>query len=75
MNELQNYKKLGEGKLTHFVLHALQLQPTKENTDRIQTALKELARSGKIIYQTTESGQRRGRGAGWIIKDETRAVA
>lgn len=75
LQELQNYKRLGEGKLTNFVLHQLQLQPTKENTDRIQNALQELARAGKIVYKTTESGKRRGRGAGWIIREDSRAVA
>lgn len=73
LTELQNYKRLGEGKLTSFVLHQLQLQPNKENTDRIQNALQELARAGKIVYKTTESGKRKGRGAGWVIREERAA--
>lgn len=75
LQELTNYKRLGEGKLTNFVLHQLQLQPTKENNDRIQNALQELQRAGKIVYKTTESGKRRGRGAGWVLREDARAVA
>lgn len=75
LNELQTFKRLGEGKLVHYVSHALQLQPTKENSDRIINALQELARAGKIVYKTTESGKRRGRGAGWmIVGTESRAA-
>lgn len=69
LSELQEYKRLGEGKLISFVVHALKLQPTKENVERIQNALQELNRAGKIIYQTTESGKRRGRGAGWTLRE------
>lgn len=74
LQELQTYKRLGQGKLTNFVLHQLQLHPTKENTDRIQNALEELQRSGKIVYKTTESGKRRGRGAGWVLREDSRAA-
>jgi hypothetical protein len=74
LQELTNYKRLGEGKLTHFVLHQLKLEPTKENVDRIQNALQELQRAGKILYKTTESGKRRGRGAGWVIREDARAA-
>jgi len=69
LSELAEYKRLGEGKLISFVVHALKLQPTKENVERIQNALQELSRAGKIVYQTTESGKRRGRGAGWTLRE------
>ena len=75
LQELQEYKKLGEGKLVNFTLHQLKLSPTKENVDRIQNALQELQRAGKIVYKTTEGGNRRGRGAGWTIREDSRAVA
>ncbi len=74
LQELQTYKRLGEGKLVSFTMRALQLQPNKENTDRIQNALQELQRAGKIVYKTTESGKRRGRGAGWILREDARAA-
>lgn len=73
IQELQTYKRLGEGKLVSFTMRALQLQPNKENHDRIQNALQELSRAGKIVYKTTEGGQRRGRGAGWVIREERAA--
>lgn len=72
LQELTNYKRLGEGKLVNFTLH--QLQPTKENVDRITNALQELQRAGKIHYKTTESGKRRGRGAGWVLREDSRAA-
>jgi hypothetical protein len=75
LEELKNYKRLGEGKLVAFTMRALQLQPTKENHDRIANALQDLQRSGKIVYKTTESGKRRGRGAGWVLREDARAVA
>lgn len=74
LQELTNYKRLGEGKLVNFTLHQLQLQPTKENVDRITNALQELQRAGKIHYKTTESGKRRGRGAGWVLREDVRAA-
>ncbi len=74
LQELQEYKRLGEGKLINFTLHQLRLQPTKENVDRITNALQELQRAGKIHYKTTESGKRRGRGAGWVIREDSRAA-
>lgn len=67
LQEIQNYKRVGEGRLVNFTLHALRLMPTKENVERIQAALQELNRSGKIVYKETESGKRRGRGAGWSL--------
>jgi len=75
LQELTEYKRLGEGKLINFTLHQLRLAPTKENMDRITNALQELQRAGKIVYKTTEGGKRRGRGAGWILREDARAVA
>lgn len=65
--ELQDNERLGEGKLVNFVIHRLRMKPTKENSDRVMQALTELSKSGKIVYQTTEGGQRKGRGAGYRL--------
>lgn len=67
LSELQEHPRLGEGDLQMFVMHRLHMKPGKEAKDRIQQALVELTKSGKIVYHTTESGQRRGRGAGYIL--------
>lgn len=67
LSELSDHDRLGEGKLVSFVMHRLRLKPTKENEDRITSALTELAKSGRITYKTTESGRRRGRGAGYVL--------
>ena len=67
--ELENYGKLGEGELIYYVTHALKLRPTKENVERVQSGLAELAKAGKISYKTNENGQRKGRGTGWQLKE------
>ncbi len=67
LSELSDHERLGEGKLVSFVMHRLRLKPTKENEDRITAALNELSKSGRIAYKTTESGRRRGRGAGYVL--------
>ncbi len=70
LQELQDHDRLGEGKLVNFVMHRLRLKPTKENEDRITSALEDLARTNRIHYKTTESGRRRGRGAGYVLGQE-----
>jgi hypothetical protein len=67
--ELQQYGQLGEGKLVNFTLHALRLQPSKDNVERITTALQELERAGKVVYKTTQEGTKRGRGTGWSLAE------
>lgn len=67
LQELSDHERLGEGKLVSFVMHRLRLKPTKENEERITSALGELSKSGKISYKTTEGGMRRGRGAGYQL--------
>lgn len=67
LSELADHDRLGEGKLVSFVMHRLSMKPTKENEDRITSALNELSKSGRITYKTTEGGQRRGRGAGYTL--------
>ncbi len=69
LQELQEYGRVGEGRLVNFTLHALKLMPNKENVERIQAALQELSRAGKIVYKETEGGKRRGRGAGWSLRE------
>jgi len=67
IQELTDHDKLGEGNLVTFVLHRLHMKPTKENEDRITSALEELQKSGRVRYMTTESGRKRGRGTGYIL--------
>jgi hypothetical protein len=74
LEELRTYKRLGEQKLVAFTMRSLSLQPNKENTDRIQNALQELQRAGQIMYKTTESGARRGRGAGWMLREDAKSA-
>lgn len=73
LQELSEHDRLGEGKLVSFVTHRLRLKPNKENEERITSALAELAKSGRITYKTTEGGQRRGRGAGYILSQGVNA--
>lgn len=67
MAELQQYELLGENRLIQFAMHALKLPATGESQERVKSAISELERAGKIVYKTSESGLRRGRGAGWQI--------
>jgi len=71
LQELTEYKRLGEGKLINFTLHQLRLAPTKENMDRITNALQELQRAGKIVYKTTEGAASKFR-AGMIRATRSR---
>jgi len=64
---LSHYPRLGEGRLVDFVTHELKMDPTQETRELIQATLVELEKAGKIAYKTTESGERRGRGAGYSL--------
>lgn len=67
---LRHYPRLGEGRLVDFVTHELKMDPTQETRELIQATLVELEKAGKIAYKTTESGERRGRGAGYALVEE-----
>ena len=64
---LTDYPRLGEGRLIDFVTHSMRLEPSQETKELIQAVLVELEKAGKIAYKTTESGERRGRGAGYAL--------
>ena len=66
---LGHYPRLGEGRLIDFVTHELKMEPTQETRELIQATLVELEKAGKIAYKTTESGERRGRGAGYALTE------
>lgn len=67
LQELANYQILGESRLVQFTMHALQLPVSAESQERVKSAIKELEQAGRIVYNATENGQRRGRGAGWKL--------
>lgn len=67
--ELKEHERLGEGKLSAFVMHRLHMKPTKENADRISASLDELLRGGKITYLTSEGGHKKGRGTGYVLAE------
>lgn len=67
VQELKERGRIGEMTLVTFTLHALKLPSTGENQERIKAAIKDMEATGTIVYQTNDSGTRRGRNAGWTL--------
>lgn len=67
VQELKEWKRLGEMTLVANTLHALHLPNTGGNVEKVRMALKDLESGGKITYQTNEAGSRKGRNAGWTL--------
>lgn len=67
LHELGEYGKLGENNLVAYALHSLHMVNTEENASKIRSAIQDLERDGTIVYQTGESGARRGRNVGWTL--------
>lgn len=74
LSELQQYKRIGEQALVMFTLHALKLPTSSDNIDKIKAAIKSLEESGQIVYNTNESGTRKGKNAGWMLAGDVSAT-
>lgn len=74
LNEVKEYKRIGEQALVMFTLHALKMPTSSENVDKIKAAIKDLEGAGQIVYNTNESGTRKGKNAGWMLASEAQSA-
>jgi len=75
LQELREYKRLGELKLINYTMHALRMPSTTESEERVKAAIKDLEADGTITYTVNESGTRKGKNAGWVLSSSPEAAA